>query len=56
MFMCVNLETHLTVQSLLDTSEDCLTINVLRPADLVVDKPVPVLAWIFGGGFNRMYL
>ncbi|KAJ7430414.1 esterase 1 [Mycena galericulata] len=32
-------------------SEDCLTVNVFRPAGLSVDAAVPVMAWIFGGSF-----
>ncbi|MDR6910791.1 para-nitrobenzyl esterase [Rhodococcus fascians] len=31
------------------TSEDCLTINVWRPA--AAQGPLPVLVWIHGGGF-----
>lgn len=30
-------------------SEDCLTLNVVRPAGKP-KKPLPVLVWIFGGG------
>lgn len=30
-------------------SEDCLTLNVVRPAGKP-EKPLPVLVWIFGGG------
>ncbi|MCV9878156.1 carboxylesterase/lipase family protein [Brenneria izbisi] len=30
-------------------SEDCLTINVWRPAD--AKGPLPVMVWIYGGGF-----
>ncbi|KAK1991882.1 carboxylesterase [Colletotrichum falcatum] len=30
-------------------SEDCLTLNVVRPAG-EHEKPLPVLVWIFGGG------
>ena len=32
-------------------SEDCLTIDVWTPAASVHDK-LPVIAWIYGGGFN----
>ncbi|KAJ7248178.1 esterase 1 [Mycena haematopus] len=35
----------------LPQSEDCLTINVFRPAGLTSDASVPVMAWIFGGSF-----
>ncbi|ORY59273.1 lipase [Pseudomassariella vexata] len=32
-------------------SEDCLTINVVRPAGVVSEKKLlPVLVWIYGGG------
>ncbi|MCL2897315.1 carboxylesterase/lipase family protein [Brenneria tiliae] len=30
-------------------SEDCLTVNVWRPAD--ARGPLPVMVWIYGGGF-----
>ncbi len=34
-------------------SEDCLTVNIFRPSDLVLalEDPVPVMLWIYGGGF-----
>ncbi len=35
-----------------ESSEDCLTINVLRPAGLPANANLPVLAWIYGGGFT----
>ncbi|KAF8178205.1 Alpha/Beta hydrolase protein [Mycena galopus ATCC 62051] len=35
----------------LPLSEDCLTINVFRPAGLEADAALPVMAWIFGGSF-----
>jgi para-nitrobenzyl esterase len=31
------------------TSEDCLTLNVFRPAD--AKAKLPVMVWIYGGGF-----
>ncbi|KAI4521186.1 alpha/beta-hydrolase [Schizophyllum commune Loenen D] len=31
------------------TSEDCLTLDVYRPSGLL--EPVPVMLWIYGGGF-----
>ncbi|TEB32798.1 triacylglycerol lipase 3 [Coprinellus micaceus] len=32
-------------------SEDCLTINVFRPADFVNQEKLPVLFWTYGGAF-----
>ncbi|TFK87023.1 carotenoid ester lipase precursor [Polyporus arcularius HHB13444] len=32
-------------------SEDCLNLNVIRPANLSADAKLPVLFWIYGGGF-----
>ncbi|KAJ7118439.1 extracellular triacylglycerol lipase precursor [Mycena crocata] len=33
-------------------SEDCLTINVLRPAGIPADAKLPVMFWTYGGGFE----
>ncbi|KAJ7662160.1 extracellular triacylglycerol lipase precursor [Mycena polygramma] len=35
----------------LSVSEDCLTLNVFRPAGLKPSALLPVMAWIFGGSF-----
>jgi acetylcholinesterase len=32
-------------------SEDCLTINILRPAGIPANVSLPVMAWVYGGGF-----
>ena len=32
-------------------SEDCLTLNVYIPDDMVMNKPRTVMVWIYGGGF-----
>ncbi|KAJ7124154.1 carotenoid ester lipase precursor [Mycena epipterygia] len=34
------------------SSEDCLTINVIRPATATATSKLPVVAWIYGGGFE----
>ena len=46
-------------QKPLDEGEDCLFLNIHRPAGTTPDSQLPVLFWIFGGGFvlgwNYMY-
>jgi len=46
-------------QTTLDEGEDCLVLNVHRPAGTTASSKLPVLFWIFGGGFeigwNSMY-
>jgi len=37
-------------------TEDCLTINVFRPAGLPDNAKLPVMAWIYGGGFQSQQL
>ncbi|KAK4447432.1 Alpha/Beta hydrolase protein [Podospora aff. communis PSN243] len=39
-------------KSALKISEDCLTVNVIRPAGTKAGDKLPVLFWIFGGGFE----
>jgi hypothetical protein len=36
-------------------SEDCLTLNVFRPAGLKPGASLPVMAWIFGGSFFSVF-
>lgn len=47
------------VQKITSQSEDCLYLNVHRPAGVAADAKLPVLFWMFGGGFelgwNTMY-
>lgn len=45
------------VQNATGQSEDCLTITVARPQGTKADAKLPVLFWIFGGGFEvSLYL
>ncbi|QDS73617.1 hypothetical protein FKW77_001870 [Venturia effusa] len=39
-------------QAVLRSGEDCLTINVQRPAGTTAESNLPVVAWIYGGGFE----
>ncbi|KAK0460038.1 carotenoid ester lipase precursor [Desarmillaria tabescens] len=38
--------------TVLPDDEDCLTVNVLKPATATSNSKLPVVAWIFGGGFE----
>lgn len=46
-------------QQAADIGEDCLVLNIHRPSGTTADSKLPVLFWIFGGGFelgwNSMY-
>lgn len=41
------------LQTVTDSGEDCLTINVQRPSNLPAGTKLPVVFWMFGGGENR---
>ncbi|KAN0142053.1 Alpha/Beta hydrolase fold [Lactarius tabidus] len=45
------LET-LATSSKLSLGEDCLTINVIAPANTTRNSKLPVVAWIYGGAFE----
>ncbi|KAH6723829.1 lipase [Leptodontidium sp. 2 PMI_412] len=45
------LETPL-FQTVTNAGEDCLTVNVQRPVGTTASSKLPVLFWIFGGGFE----
>ncbi|KAJ3570757.1 hypothetical protein NP233_g4192 [Leucocoprinus birnbaumii] len=36
---------------LTNQSEDCLSINVIRPASATLGSKLPVVVWLYGGGF-----
>ncbi|KAG7445291.1 alpha/beta-hydrolase, partial [Guyanagaster necrorhizus] len=35
-----------------EMSEDCLTVNILRPTGLSSEDSLPVMFWIYGSGFS----
>ncbi|KIK91168.1 hypothetical protein PAXRUDRAFT_150102 [Paxillus rubicundulus Ve08.2h10] len=35
------------------SAEDCLTLNVITPADAAHESKLPVVVWIYGGGFEQ---
>ncbi|KAF7592404.1 hypothetical protein BBP40_000322 [Aspergillus hancockii] len=39
-------------QKITNAGEDCLSLNVHRPAGITSKSKLPVLVWIFGGGFE----
>ncbi|KAF2126924.1 alpha/beta-hydrolase [Dothidotthia symphoricarpi CBS 119687] len=39
-------------QTVTNQGEDCLTVNVQRPAGTKADAKLPVLLWVLGGGFE----
>ena len=45
-------QTLLFGTTLGNETEDCLTISVMRPQGIAADAKLPVLFWIYGGGFE----
>ena len=50
--LIAELEDTYLAQVATDTSEDCLTLNVQRPANASSSSKLPVLFWIYGGAFE----
>ena len=34
-----------------EMSEDCLTLNIIRPSNIDINTSLSVMVWIYGGGF-----
>ncbi|KAL4905960.1 hypothetical protein BDW74DRAFT_184917 [Aspergillus multicolor] len=55
--VCTNylLDLEVDIPGLKSSSEDCLTLNIVRPANATTtpDECLPVLVYIFGGGFRQ---
>lgn len=45
------IDSPLVQTTIVDASEDCLTLDIKRPAGTTPDSKLPVLFWIFGGAF-----
>lgn len=39
-------------QTIANAGEDCLTLNIQRPSSATANSKLPVVLWIFGGGFE----
>ncbi|EEB94174.1 hypothetical protein MPER_07056, partial [Moniliophthora perniciosa FA553] len=48
----VNFVVNTIYAAVFPDDEDCLTINVFKPASATPGSKLPVVAWIFGGGFE----
>ena len=46
------LEDTPLAQAITNAGEDCLTLNVQRPSTATSSSKLPVIFWIFGGGFE----
>ncbi|KAF8907652.1 carotenoid ester lipase precursor [Gymnopilus junonius] len=49
----IDLITNLGIDAIFPDSEDCLTINVVTPSTTTSKSKLPVVLWIYGGGFER---
>lgn len=45
--------TKLVTMGLIRLNEDCLNLNVIRPKDVREEEDLPVMLWIFGGGWSQ---
>ncbi|PPQ91064.1 hypothetical protein CVT25_014732 [Psilocybe cyanescens] len=49
----IDMITNLGIDAIFPDSEDCLTINIVAPSTATSRSKLPVVLWIYGGGFER---
>ncbi|KAF9011296.1 Alpha/Beta hydrolase protein [Cyathus striatus] len=47
-----NISNYFNDHSTENESEDCLTISIIRPPNATAESNLPVVLWIYGGGFE----
>lgn len=49
----INMIVNAGINAVFPDDEDCLTINVIKPAIASPSSKLPVVVWIYGGGWER---
>ncbi|KAF9482847.1 carotenoid ester lipase precursor [Pholiota conissans] len=49
----IDMLTNIGVNVAFPFSEDCLTINIVMPSTATSDSKLPVVLWLYGGGFEK---
>lgn len=48
---CIQFGEDPASEGITEESEDCLFVNVFRPAGVSASTRLPVMTWVYGGGF-----
>lgn len=48
---CIQFNLDPASYGIAEVSEDCLFVNIFRPAGVSKSARLPVLTWVYGGGF-----